>query len=521
MRNTKRNHRWGRRAGQACLLGMVVAGLAACDSLLDSDIDYLLTDEALNGAGTAGTQVSSIQALFECGASTFGWVALGHEDVMESIAGVAGTVHVFRQDPVSGTCDETGADQSWFDQIMGARALASNADGTGVYDKLESGEFSLGTEGSRLEAIAAVYMSASLLHFGQYYCEGALDGSAPMDPAEFLADALTWVDKIPSHVAAAGGDFEMPNSAATSTLNTAKGLRAQILYAQGNLSGAATEAAGVPDDFMVWITREQGEQRRNKYTAAGGFSGMVGPNDWWLAANRTNPATGLAYANPIPFTGYIFLGFGPEGETLDASNLPVRWAEEDRDASDNPIPVAGFTAADADTRVAHEKQPIQGPEPREVPTKYDSDDDDIPIVNWREMRLIRALAVAGSDPSAAIDHINAVRAADGVREITGGYRTALEGGTYTSTMREVVFEEARRVLYAEAGRFWAWKINNTDLAWFPRGQGQTPFQGYAYQGGVRLQFPNDEYDLNPNFEAMGGRALRGTLCAADEAPKIN
>jgi hypothetical protein len=313
----------------------------------------------------------------------------------------------------------------------------------------------------------------------------------------------------------------MPNSAAPSAATTATGLRAQILYAQGNLGAAATEAANVSDGFMAWITREAGEQRRNKYTAAGGFSGMVGPVDWWQVADRTNPATGQDYADPVPFTGYLVLGFGPEGETLDANNIPISWAEQKRDASSNPIPLAGFTSADADTRVPHEIQPIQGPEPREVPTKYDSDDDDIPMVNWREMRLIRALneAVNGT-AAAAIDHINAVRAADGVREITGSYRTALENGTYTSTMREVVFEESRRVLYAEAGRFWAWKINNTDLAFFPRGQGQTPFQGYAYGGGVRLQFPDDEYELNPNFEPLGRLDARGTLCAADEAPFI-
>jgi len=150
-----------------------------------------------------------------------------------------------------------------------------------------------------------------------------------------------------------------------------------------------------------------------------------------------------------------------------------------------------------------------------------TDDQDIPLVNWAEMRLIEALqeAVSGT-ASASIDLINEVRTAAGVRNITGTYRTALEGGTYTSTMREVVFEEARRVLYAEAGRFWAWKINNTDLAFFPRSQGSTPFQGYSYGGGVRLHFPNDEYELNPNFEPLGRLAARGTLCAADEAPFI-
>jgi hypothetical protein len=77
----------------------MVGALGACDSLLEADLPYLLTDAAIQGAGTAETQVNSAQALFECGISTFGWIAMGHEDVFESIAGVAGGAHVFLSTP--------------------------------------------------------------------------------------------------------------------------------------------------------------------------------------------------------------------------------------------------------------------------------------------------------------------------------------------------------------------------------------------------------------------------------------
>jgi hypothetical protein len=501
------------------VLGATVGALTACDDLLEAEIPHLLTDDALAGAGTAGTQIASIQALYECGASSFGWIALGHEDVYESIAGVAGGAHIYRETPLTGTCDTSGPDGSWFDQIMGARALNSNADGNGLYDKIESGEFSLGATGTQIQAIGAIYHAAALLHFGQYFCEGAIDESAPMDPDDFLADATTWINNADSKIG--GSDFAMPNNAASSADLMAQAIRAQILYAQGNLAGAAAAASSVPTDFTAWITRESGEQRRNGYAAKGGFSGMYGPNDWWLPASRVNPATGQDYADPIPFTGYIFLGFGPEGETLDANNLPVRWAEEDRAEGDPPTPLAGFDSGDADTRVVHEKQPIQGPEPREVVTKYTDDSDDIPMASGIEMRLIEVLNAANQgDEAGAIGFINELRQADGLTEIQGAYETALLNGTYTSTMREVVFEEARRALFASAGRFHAWKINNTDLSFFPRTQGTTPFQGYQLLGGVRYQFPNDEYELNPNFEALGRLDARGTLCAPDEAPFI-
>lgn len=514
----------GRRAGQALVLGMAVGALTACDGLLEADIPHLLTDEALAGAGTAGTQVASIQGLYECGASTFGWVALGHEDVYESVAGVAGSAHIYRESPVGGTCDVAGATQAWFDQIMGARALNSNSLGTGVYDKIASGEFSLGSEGGRLQAIGAIYHAASMLHFGQFFCEGAIDGSAPMSDADFLADALTWIDRVPGHIGTAGGDFGMPNGASTSAATMASAIRAQILFAQGNVSGAAAEATGVPDGYAAYITRESGEQRRNKYNSAAGFSGILGVNNFWNPASRVNPATGVDYPNPIPHTGYIFLGFGPDGETIDAgTGLPITWAAETRDASENPVPNAGFSAADADTRVAHAFEAIQGPEKREVVRLYNADDEDIPMATWIEMRLLRALNAAESGNGAGVvTHINAIRthASVNVRAIQGAHLADLNAETDVQRLRGIVFEEARRSLFAAAGRFHAWKINNTDLAYFPRSQGSTPFQGYQLGGGVRFHFPNDEYELNANFEPLGQLDARGTLCASDEAPVL-
>ena len=107
MRQTKieRWGRWAQRAQKALVLGVSVGVLSACDDLLDAEIPHLLTDDAISGPGSAELQVTSAIALFECGISGFGWVALGHEDVMESVAGVANTAHVWRAAPVSGTCD--------------------------------------------------------------------------------------------------------------------------------------------------------------------------------------------------------------------------------------------------------------------------------------------------------------------------------------------------------------------------------------------------------------------------------
>ncbi|HSH74670.1 MAG TPA: RagB/SusD family nutrient uptake outer membrane protein [Longimicrobiales bacterium] len=538
MRQRKDRGRWGRGAKRALVLGVVVGALSACDDLLEVDLPHLLTDEAISGAGTAETQVNSAIALYECGMATFAWVALGHEDVFESIAGVAGGAHIFRSTPVAGGCDQNSQDQSWFDQIMGARAFISNdpakfpglseslGEANGVYDKMNDGSFDLGSAGQRLSAISAIYMALSMQHFGEFYCEGALDGSNLVTDAQFRGWALDWVDRAESHIGSFG-DFAMPNGVAASARNMARAIRAQVLWAHGDLAGAAAEAQTVltaDPGFNAYISREGGQERRNKVYHAGnsaGFSGMLGINDWWRGTtnNRApNPATGQQWSDTIPFTGYIFLGIGPEGQTLETNgsvaNMPVRWAQQQRDANEDPVSLGNLAVPD--TRVEHIYKSIQGPEKREVVDKYKGDDEDIHLATWRELTLIRAEweNTTNNDQAAAIALINALRGAS-LPNISGAYATSLIGDQ--ATMRAVILEERRRELYSESARYWSTKIQNTDLLWFPRRQGNTPFQGYILFGGVRLQFPDDEYTLNSNLAAAGGLALRGTGCDANEA----
>ena len=77
----------------------------------------------------------------------------------------------------------------------------------------------------------------------------------------------------------------------------------------------------------------------------------------------------------------------------------------------------------------------------------------------------------------------------------------------------MVFEERRRALYAE-GRFTSTKIQNTDVLWFPRNEGETPFRTYGLAGAVRQLFGGDEYEGNPFFLDRGGLDIRGTACTS-------
>jgi hypothetical protein len=558
----QRHHSGGvaRKAARTLVLGVSVGALGACDSLLEVELPHILTDDAITQVTSAQIQVNSIQALFECGMSAFSWTAMGHEDIFESVAGVAGAAHVFATDPATGACDGTQSSRNWFDQVMGARQMAStdpaklgNYGGTatvaGVYDQLTDGGWIplLPGVGERLAAITSIYMAASLAHFGQFYCEGALDQSQMITAPQFLALAEDWItNRALGHITAAG-NFAMPNAAATGTTNatnTALALRAQIRLGAGDLAGANADAVAVLGSnatFVFSATRESGSQRRNKVydsgTAGSPFSGMLGVNTFWNGPSRNpNPATGQTWPTTIPFTGYIFLGIQPDGRTLEADNTPVRWAAELRTPAPANLPVSLANGSVQDPRVPHVFKSIQGPAPREVPTEYSAVENDIPLVSWRELTLIRARFEneVNNNQGAAIALINGMRAgaagctpvsATCVPDISGALLTALTNGaddasivgaTDQQEMKMVILEEARREFYGgEAGRWWQWKIHNTDLMWFPRFEGFT-LSAYRLQGGVRLNWPSDEYLRNPLFPT-GGLANRGTGCTAATA----
>ena len=392
MRQIKGLQRWGTRAGQVLALSVTVGALGACDSLLEVELPHLLTDAAIDGAGTAQTQVYSAIALFECGYSAFGLMVLGHEDVSESVAGVYGGGHVYQTASDTGTCDTSETNDSWFDQIMGARAMLTTAPaglaatstgvGLGVYDRIQN-EWDLGADEARLSAIAAIYVAASLTHLGEFVCEVALDGSDMLSPSQTLDLAESWVNAALGHI---GSDFAMPNGIAASAEDMATAMLARIRWANGDLTGAnsaATTVLNSDPEFEAWITRESGETRRNKIFVneiSVSYSGMLGVNDWWNINNnrRPNPATGQSWPAVIPFTGYLFLSITPDGRTLEAGNTPVVWAEEFRAMGADPTSLGNGTTPD--TRTLHHKKNIQGPQPREVPSRYESQDDDIPYM---------------------------------------------------------------------------------------------------------------------------------------------
>jgi hypothetical protein len=139
-----------------------------------------------------------------------------------------------------------------------------------------------------------------------------------------------------------------------------------------------------------------------------------------------------------------------------------------------------------------------------LPARYTDEGSDLPLVNWKEMVLIRAQAAGGQ---AAVDLVNQIRAADGLPQV------AYVDPTNATQVRYMILEEMRRSTFYE-GRYYYWMLENPDVSWFPRGAGGTRYKKRNLQGGVRWLMTAGEYQNNENLTL----ADRGTGCGNVERP---
>ncbi|MDR0787576.1 MAG: RagB/SusD family nutrient uptake outer membrane protein [Gemmatimonadota bacterium] len=514
--------------------GVLVGGtlsMAGCQDLLSAELPHLLKDDAVEAAGSARIQVYSAMALFECSYTAFGLVALGPEDVMQTLAGAA-QQHSWAETPATGNCDTSPQNTTWFNPMMGGRLMISSdptklavtgiGASTGVYDRI-NGEWSLGALGDTLSAVSAIYMAATLTHFGEFLCEGAIDQSDLLAPPNMLGMAVEWTNRALKHIENVG-DFPIPFQPADAggAWEMAVSIRSRAKWANRDFQGAADDAAAVlaaNNSYTSWITRETGATRRNKiYYAATevGYSGGLGINNWWTGS-KVNPVTNQPWPDTIPHTGYLFLGIMPDGRTLSGGNIPVLWANQQRQ---NGQPVARDSGAVADTRVTTVYKQVQVGI-QETPGRYSSEADDIPYMTWEELRLIIAdNELRLGNLQAAIDQVNLIRAAKSLPQVSGAYLTSLLASA--DATRHMLLEERRREFFAEGGRYWSTKIQNTDLLWFPRFEGAAP-GGFRYGGAVRVTMPLTEYERNPFFEQRGGLNARGSGCTdlfGDQVPHV-
>lgn len=485
-------------------LALSVGGLAGCDSLLDVDLPTTVTDEALTDPATAQLQLNGLAGQIECGLSAFHYQAAGYEDSFERIAGAYGVYSEYDESAGEGNCDTDISNFDWYDPLQIGRASAYQ-----LYDRIIN-EWDPADVANREQVLAqtALYAAISLEVFGDVFCEVAIDGGELMTPDATLAIAEDWVDRALTHIATTG-DFELPNGVTGQDDGNgiepfAHAIRARIRWARGNSAGALADIAQVPDGFTAFISREGRPQRRNKvYFHSSPGSGLVQgqiTSATWDDPAQSSPSffdpayyPGNGWPDPIPFTGYLDLGILPNGRALTSEAIAYPVTLDD-------------AGAVADTRVQTQLQQVAagGNTLYPVPVKYTSQGDDMPLVSWRELKLIQAELQPGS----AVSLVNELRTFHGLPTVSYGPSSPDE-------IENMVIEERRRELWLE-GRFWVTKVQHTDKLWFPRDFGAWPISSLPLQGGVRIAMPESEYILNDNLDL----ADRATGCSAGAKPII-
>ena len=481
----------GRRACVAVTLGFSLGALSACDNLLEVELESELTDDVLTDPRSASTQVNSAIGHFEDAYNLNVWQLFGREDGGEVLLCSGGTTFCgsFRYNPVHTQFDDMAVSLKFATRIHDL--LADDWTVEQVPDR------------AVLMAISSIYAGAVLGWMGSTMCEVAVDAGPLMTPTQTYAMAQTWLDRALAEIGSAGGDFALPHGIASSAEEMVYGLRAQVRWMAGDNTGAVADAQRVSSGFQAFATREATPERRNIPYFAGtqvGYQELYGVIDWWVGQGfPMNPVTGQPWPSPLPFTGYRELAILPDGRAVRDDGLPIRALGPFRTpVEDTAVP---------DTRVEWIIKPLQGrTDIGYVNAKYDGEGADIPMVNWKEMVLIRAeLAATAAE---AITLVNELRIADNIPQVT-----YLDGTATADEIRYMIVEERRRALYLE-GRYFYSKLQNPDLLWFPRGVGNGPAAGWNLEGGIRFLMPDTEFDLNPNLT----QADRGTACAANERP---
>jgi hypothetical protein len=481
------------RARTFATLSLSIVALSGCDSLLEVELPSELTNEVLEDPVGASMQLNSVIGHFEATFNNYNWQLHGREEGGE----------IFARSPGTNRDDLAYPTQSsaWFNGFNVSRRFAAN-----LHAKLDK-EWTAAQvrDRARYLAITSMYEGASLALLASSLCEITIDDGPMQQPAAIYTLADNLLTRAITEIDASGGDFAVPFGVSTSARTMAYGLRAQLRWMKGDMAGAKADAERVPTGFTAWVTREDVPDRRNRAFEAGGgpgggrFAEVIGVIDWWRGP--ANPVTGQNWPNLIPFTGYIDLGILPDGRAVRDDGVPIRRSGTNRTPiEDTSVP---------DTRVRTEMGIIAGKGAVIRPTniRYANAGADIPLVNWKEMALIRAEIAGGQE---AINLVNAIRTADRLPLVT------YANPANATQIKYMILEERRRALWLE-GRFFYSKLKNMDVTWFPRGVGITPEGGLQMGGGVRYILPENEYILNENIDLDD----RATGCAQHERPRLD
>lgn len=287
-----------------------------------------------------------------------------------------------------------------------------------------------GVNRTRLIGQSLAYSGYSVLLMGESMCSAAINLSPELTPAQLFAEAKTRFDAAVTAATTAND---------ATTLNFALLGRARTLLNQKNAAAAATDAAKIPAGFVINISTDATNVRRQNFSFL-----TINQNIW---------------------------------STVDASfrNLTIGGAPDPRVAVTN----TGRAGTAQGSQVW-------------TPDKYPVITTVMPITRWAEAQYIIAEArVAAGDLNGAAAAINAVRAT------RAGLPTYSATGQTAAEVTAQIVEERRRELFLEGHRLG--DLRRLALPFLPAAGVAYPGGGGTYGDQTCFPLPDAERINNPNI----------------------
>jgi hypothetical protein len=367
---------------QKVLIVALAALASGCSGLLDVDLPGVVEAKTLDDPGLSALLVESAIADFECAYTNY---AAGSSAMSDEWWHTSGgqvyrewggrQINAQHNNYVRAGCGEGGFGQ--YVVIHTARFQAKDA-----FERItEFDAADVPGDKNGLLATASAYEGYGLLLLGENFCEMALDGGPLMQPSEVLAVSA---ERFERAISMAAGNDDVRNMASVGLARARRGM--------GNLAGAATAAATVPEEFVYDVNRDDTPQRRwNRF-----FDSNVRRSDYTVAP----PFRGIEWkGDPDPRVDLFYNGV--------IAAYDVDWWQT---------------------------------------TKYKSLSDNIPLATWVEAQLVMAEAQGGA---AAVDIINRLHARAGLQPFDPA--TDMVEGPKSDNIMNMVIEQRRRELFLEGG----------------------------------------------------------------------
>jgi len=285
---------------------------------------------------------------------------------------------------------------------------------------------------ARLLGQLMAYAGYSLIVLGEGMCSAAINVGPELSSRQLFEEAKLRFDKAVTHATAAND---------ATTLSMARLGRARTLRNLGSLSLAAVDAALIPAPFVLNISTDAVNVRRQNVVFV-----HITQNFWGTVEQSFRNVTLGAAADPrVAVTN--------SGRVGTAASTPI-WTPNKYPAATTPIPVARYAEA--------------------------------------QLIIAEARIAAGDLPGAAAA-ISAARNSSG--------RTGLPSydatGQTAAQVREQLIEERRRELFLEGHRLW--DIRHFALPLSPAAGAAYPVGGGTYADLRCFPLPNVERNNNPNI----------------------